>query len=175
MTHLILLEILKTLAALWHTVAFAGGMVFVWQSYRALLGQVPHDFRSGRIIRKADIHLWLSGFAIIGLGILISGTDTYLDNPKLWAKVVLITVWLIATQAIRHYALPRLKAGQRVPMLTAAAISLSCWIYGAFLGVAQGLAYGVIPFEGLVSGFLFTTLACLGLTFLHANPATAKA
>ncbi len=164
----ILLEFLKTLAALWHAIAFAGGFYFVWQSYRALFGLVAHDRRWGPIIGKADIHLWLSGFAIIGMGILISGADKYLSNPKLWTKVVLIVVWLVATQSMRHYALPRLRAGRRTPMLIAAALSLACWVYGAFLGVAQGLAYGVVPFPALVSGFLLAIAASLAMTFVLA-------
>lgn len=84
MTLILFLEFLKTLTALWHTLAFAGGFIFVWQSYRALLGYVPHEHGWSRWIRQADIHLWLSGFAIIGLGILISGLAHYLSNPKLW-------------------------------------------------------------------------------------------
>ncbi len=46
----IFLEFLKTLAALWLTLAFAGGLFFVWQSYRAVFGQVAHDSRWGQII-----------------------------------------------------------------------------------------------------------------------------
>jgi chromate transporter len=160
------LEVLKTLAALWHVVAFAGGFAFVWQSYRALLGQIPHEPRWGKFIRKADIHLWLSGFVIIGLGILSSGLAHYLSNPKLWTKSLLILVWLIATQTMRRYAMPRFRAGNRFPMLLTAAISLGCWSYGAFLGVAKGLAYGSVPFISLASGFMLTLLVSLALTFL---------
>ncbi|MEW6679042.1 MAG: hypothetical protein AB1421_14085 [Pseudomonadota bacterium] len=171
------LEVLKTLAALWHVVAFAGGFAFVWQSYRALLGQIPHEPRWGKFIRKADIHLWLSGFVIIGLGILSSGLLHYLSNPKLWTKSLLILVWLIATQTMRRYAMPRFKAGIRTPMLLTAAISLGCWSYGAFLGVAKGLAYGALPFTVLVSGFLLTLSASLVLTFLldQQRPTQARA
>lgn len=96
---------------------------------------------------------------------LISGADKYLDNPKLRIKVLLITVWLLATQAMRRHALPRFKAGRRTPTLITSAISPACWIYGAFLGVAQGLAYGVMPFSGLLSGYLLVTGASLVVTF----------
>lgn len=172
----LLLEFLKTLAALWHTLAFAGGFFFVWQSYRALLGLCPHEGFWGRRVRQADLHLWLSGFAIIGLGIAISGLEAYLSNPKLWTKVVLISLWLVDTQAMRHYAVPLLRRGRRGPMLVASGISLACWVYGAFLGVAKGLAYGAVPFAALLCGFLLTMAASFALTYYLASrgPALAR-
>ncbi len=167
-----MLEVLKPLASLWHTIAFACGFLFVFQSYLALFGHVQYDRRHNRIIRYADRHLWLSGFAIIAIGLLISGPETYLSNPKLWTKVTLITIWAISTETMRAYALPRLRLGQRLPMLVTGTISLACWIYGAFLGVAHGLAYGKAPLWALMSGFLIVLLGLSVLAFkLKATPA----
>jgi len=47
---------------------------------------------------------WLSGFAVIGFGVLISGAHAYFANPKLLAKLVVVLVWFMSTQTIRRYA-----------------------------------------------------------------------
>lgn len=158
-----MLEVLKTLASLWHIIAFACGFLFVFQSYMALFGRVQYDRSHNSIIRHADRHLWLSGFAIIGIGLWINGPETYLSNPKLWTKVTLITIWAMSTETMRAYALPRFREGQRTPMLVAGTVSLACWIYGAFLGLAHGLAYGKAPLWALMSGYL---IVLLGLSVL---------
>lgn len=85
--------------------------------------------------------------------------------------MALITVWLVTTQVMRHIAIPRLKAGQRWPMLATSGVSLACWVYGAFLGVAKGLAYGAAPFAVLLSGFALTLAVCVALTFTLADRA----
>lgn len=158
-----MLEVLKTLTSLWHIIAFACGFLFVFQSYLALFGRVQYDPSHNRIIRYADRHLWLSGFAIIAVGLYINGPETYLSNPKLWTKVTLITIWAISTETMRAYALPRFRDGQRTPMIIAGTVSLACWIYGAFLGLAHGLAYGKAPLWALMSGYL---VVLLGLSLL---------
>jgi len=158
-----MLEVLKTAMSLWHVIAFACGFLFVFQAYLALFGRVRYDPTHNRIIRHADRHLWISGFAIIGLGILMNGAEVYLANPKLWTKAMLITIWAVSTEAMRLYALPRLRRGMRMPMLVTGTLSLACWIYGAFLGVAHGLAYGKAPLWGLMAGYL---LVLLGLSVL---------
>jgi hypothetical protein len=65
---------------------------------------------------------------------------------------------------MRYYAVAKLVAGFRTPMLLAAAVNVSCWIYGAFLGVAKPLANGVAPFTALMGGWLATILVCLAVT-----------
>lgn len=166
-----MLEVLKTTASLWHVVAFACGFLLVCQAYLALFGRGRYDPGHNGIVRHADRHLWLSGFAIIGMGVLISGPEIYLSNPKLWTKVTLITIWAISTEAMRVYAIPRLLAGQRLPMVMAATVSLACWIYGAFLGVAHGLAYGKAPLWALMSGYLLVLLVLSALALKLNDPA----
>lgn len=167
-----MLEVLKTLTSLWHVIAFACGFLFVFQSYLALFGHVQYDRSHNRIIRYADRHLWLSGFAIIAVGLYINGAETYLSNPKLWTKVTLITIWAISTETMRAYALPKFRNGQRTPMIVAGTVSLTCWIYGAFLGLAHGLAYGKAPLWALMSGFMVVLLVLSALAVkLKASPA----
>lgn len=169
MTLKLVFETAKTLAVLWHTLAFAAGAVYVWHSYRALIGKASPQKSWGGVIRQADIHLWLSGFIIIGIGIVLSGGEAYLSNPKLWTKVNVISVWLASTQFLRHYALPRFRSGEARPMLVACSVNLACWIYGAFLGVAKGLAYGAVPLAVLAGGFAAVIFICLITTFTLAG------
>lgn len=181
MTVTVLLETMKTLFMLWHVIAFAIGGVYVWQSYKVVLGQETADPTTIKFwnvtIRKADWHLWLSGFAIIGVGLLLSGVEHYLSNPKLWCKVTVVVVWLLSTQSMRHYAAARLRQGVRAPMLSASALNLACWAYGAFLGCAKGLAYGAVPYVGFLAGFILTVILCGGLTYAAAmrrNPQSIR-
>ena len=163
-----------TLSALWHVLAYAAGAVFVYFSYRALWGFDTYESRWGKIIRGADIHLWLSGFVLIAFGILLSDFQTYLSNPKLWTKVSLVVVWLISTQVMRRVAVPALMKGKRDLMLMMSGVSLSCWFYGAFLGCAKPLAYGKVPFEFLAGGFILVTAVCLGMTYYFESKFAGK-
>jgi hypothetical protein len=146
---MLILKILITLAALWHTLAFAAGGVFVVLAFSAMCG-LKYERWWTRIIRSADQQLWLSGAVLIGLGMMNSGIQAYADNPKLWAKLLVIATWAVSTQLLR-----RLKArGQRNGFLTACGVNLGCWLYGAFLGVAKPLAFGVAPFWAFAAGFV---------------------
>jgi hypothetical protein len=161
----IILEILKTFCVFWHVTAFAFGGVFVWYSYRALLGyEKPQSFW-GRTIQKADIHLWASGFAVIAVGMAVAGVFKYLNNPKLWAKFTVVAIWLISTQYMRLIASKRFLYGDAKPFHAACSVNLACWICGALLGCAKGLANGVVPFWTFISVFFAAQILCLTITF----------
>lgn len=162
------LKTLMALAMLWHTFAFAAGGVYVFHAYRVLFsgGFNPTGVK---VIRSADWQLWLSGFMIIGLGIMIDGVEQYAANPKLWAKVIIICIWLISTQAIRRYAALKMRSGYRIPMLLASSVNVTCWIYGAFLGVAKPLGFGVMSFKALMAGFDIILLLSLSATIMLEN------
>lgn len=162
------LKTLLSFAMLWHTFAFAAGGVYVFHAYHVLF-RGGHNPSGVKVIRSADWQLWLSGFMIIGLGIALFGFDQYVANPKLWAKVLLITIWLISTQTIRRYAVVQMRTGNRTPMLLASSVNVACWIYGAFLGVAKPLGLGVVSFTILTAGFDVTIALCLIVTILLEN------
>lgn len=162
------LTILLSFAVLWHIFAFAAGGVYVFHAYRVLFGG-GHNPSGVKVIRSADWQLWLSGFMIIGLGMALYGFDRYTANPKLWAKVIVITIWLISTQTIRRYAVAQMRAGYRKPMLLASSVNVACWIYGAFLGVAKPLGFGVASFTMLTAGFDVTIALCLIVTIMLEN------
>lgn len=157
--------LLQSIAAFWHCVAFAAGGVFVYLSYCALFGIENYSPRWGRIIRTADTQLWVSGILLIATGAFISGSEHYFSNPKLWAKITVIILWVTSTLFLKSHALPCFRAGKRGPMIFSASINLGCWIYGAFLGCAHSLAYGAAAYAWLVSGFIVTILCCTCITF----------
>ncbi|MDX1914152.1 MAG: hypothetical protein SFU55_01100 [Methylophilus sp.] len=159
---------LLAIVTLWHLCAFAAGGVYVFHAYGVLFFG-GHNPAGVRIIRTADWQLWLSGFCIIGLGVMTEGFDHYVANPKLLAKIIVIVTWLISTQTIRRYAVIQLKTGNRIPMLLASSLNITCWTYGAFLGGADSLAYGVVSFNGLMLGFEVMLAAFLMLTVLLEN------
>lgn len=162
---MLLLKILMTLAVLWHSFAFATGGVYAFLAYRSLFDR-RYDRRWTRVIRSADWQLWVSGIAIIVLGIALSGFDPYMANPKLWTKLLVVATWLVSTQFLRHVGVRHSRAGNRRPALVACAVNLACWIYGAFLGVAKPLADGSAPFSAFLVGFVGVAAVAIGLTLL---------
>jgi hypothetical protein len=158
-----LLGLAKGLASLWHVLAFAAGFVFVIYSFQSLFGFRQYDPAWSRRIARADWHLILSGAAIIAIGMALLGPEKYLSNPKLWTKVVVVIVWLASTAVMRRHAASWIASGRMLAMSSIAAVSLSCWIYGTFLGTARELAFGVVPFAVLLSGFFALTMVCIVL------------
>lgn len=158
--------IILALAGAWHAAAFGAGGIFVYFSYLALFGHGAYEPLWGKIIRHADVHLWLSGIVIIVIGLLLSGAGAYFTNPKLWAKITVIVFWFASTQYMRRVALPLFRSGKRGAMLACSSINVSCWIYGAFLGCAKGLAYGKASFSALIIGFTGIMLACFIFTVM---------
>lgn len=158
-------KFLWVLAIFWHTLAFAAGGMNVVSAYRALFGG-EHDPARTRAIRSAEWQLWVSGFVIIGLGIVLTSWHSYLDNPKLWSKIVVVSIWLASTIVLRNASRHRWPIAGRRGILLTCSVSGACWFYGAFLGVAKPLANGVMPFWGFMAGFVGVLIACIAVTFL---------
>jgi len=154
-----------TISAFWHVLAFAYGIVFIHLSLKSIFRQIEYDNRWSKIIRTADLHLWLSGIAIILLGIYDKGLALYISNPKLWCKVTVVVIWLVSSKLMHKYGIPELIKGNAKPMINFCSVNLSCWIYGAILGCAKPLAYGVVTYPNFISGFLILNL----IVFLILN------
>lgn len=154
-----IIRLLIAIAATWHVMGFAFGFVYIFFSLKSLFNVVPYDQRWSRVIRASSLHLWLSGIVLIVLGVIQAGDGYYLSNPKLWCKATVILVWFTSTQLMRNVAIPLLIQGNSMPMLQLSAVSLSCWIYGAFIGCAKPLAYGAVSYTQFMTGFIFLILA----------------
>jgi hypothetical protein len=153
-----ILGLLIMLAAFWHVLGFAFGIVYVWASLKSLCGQLAYEKKWSRILRSADLHLWLSGFALIGLGVLQKGAADYFSNPKLWGKITVVVVWFLSTQGLRYFGVPRLRRGQVAVMKNFSVINVACWLYGALLGVMRPLSNGVLSYSQILAGFAFVIL-----------------
>lgn len=160
---------LVTVAAFWHVLGFAFGLVYIHLSLKSLIGTIPYDRQWSKTIRMSDLHLWLSGISLMALGVSQVGFAVFMSNPKLLSKLTVVCVWCLSTQLMRWYAIPRLKQGSRQPMLFLSAINISCWVYGAILGCAKPLANVGTPYAWFMAGFLITMALCFWAVSKLAN------
>ncbi len=164
-----------TIVAMWHVLGFAFGLVYINFSLRSLFNLIPYDRQWSKVIRSADLHLWISGSILIALGSLQKGTEEYLSNPKLWCKVTVVVIWFLSTQLMRRVGIPNLKKGDTGPMMKLSAINIGCWIYGAFLGCAKPLSDGVVSYSEFILGFICTIiLSFLSLYYIKKHGCVSR-
>ena len=109
----------------------------------------PERFES-RFILVATVTLVLTGTALVAMG--LAADPHYLDNPKLQAKLVLVSLLCVNGFALHYITFPRLARGRTVASwslrdLFAVAVpvglSNSLWMYCAFLGIARPWNFSV--------------------------------
>ncbi|WP_044870351.1 hypothetical protein [Pseudomonas sp. LFM046] len=102
-----------------------------------------------RTISMALLVLWISGFAIIALDMSVKGW-TYLLNPKLQAKVLIVSLLTLNGVVLHRAVMPALARagsllglapGMRTLALFAGTVSAVSWFYAALLGVGRPLAW----------------------------------
>ncbi len=88
--------------------------------------------------------LWLTGAWLILLGRLES--PVYLDNEKLWVKVMIVTILTANGWVMHRWAFPALQDGtaflqlpkrQMLGLAALATVSSVSWMYASFLGIAR--------------------------------------
>lgn len=151
-------KILMTLAVFYHVLATVATIAGAFQLLGISLGKNSFNPFWKQAVSLGELHLWISGILIVGLGLYMQGTE-YLMNPKLWAKVSLVAVWtansLLLKSRIRKTGLTK---------CVMFGISFGSLLYGTFLGVAKPLAKGVAPYEALLAGYFITlTLTVVSL------------
>lgn len=144
------------LAALYHVLATVAAMMSVFHFARRLRGEASRQPLWRAVYAQAELHLWLSGLALVLLGIYVTGLEKYLGNPKLWTKVSLVTLWGLNSLWMKR----TLDAASPLRRDLMFGISIASLLYGTFLGVAKPLAYGVLPFPVFLAGFGITIAAC---------------
>lgn len=163
-------NVLIPLAALYHLLATAVALMSVFHFIRMLRGDEERHPLWRTLFSQAEAHLWLSGALLVGLGLYATGLYKYLNNPKLWTKLSLITVWGLNSLWMKRalaQALPR----QRHLMF---GMSLGSLLYGSFLGVAKPLAYGVWPFAYFLLGYGAVVLLCTLVVQRLLQPAPTR-
>jgi len=101
--------------------------------------------------------LWLSGLGLIYLGYIAA--PAYIDNQKLWMKVVTVLVLTVNGALMHSFAFPHMlkkTAFLAMPLPTVlglglfASISSASWLYASFLGIARAWN-NTVPFEYVLS------------------------
>ncbi len=117
--------------------------------------------------------LWLSGLALVYIG--YTQTPHYLDNEKLWMKLVTVVVLTVNGVLMHRFAFPHMLTGTpflALPLRTVlglslfAAVSSVSWLFASFLGVARWWN-NTVSFECLLSIYVtLVTLAGMGTMVL---------
>lgn len=149
------IKILSTLCVFYHVLATVATIAGAYHLLCMALGRQTFGPVWKHALRNGELHLWISGVLIVGIGLYSNGW-AYLQNPKLWTKVCLIAVWGINSLLIKAY-LQKVSLDARSVFF---GISLASLLYGTFLGVAKPLANGVVPFPALLLGYLLTIVTC---------------
>jgi hypothetical protein len=132
-----------------------------------------------RTISLALLVLWLTGAAIILLDMSVKGW-TYLLNPKLQAKVLIVTLLTLNGMLLHQAVLPALARAGSVLGLTAATRSLALftgtvsavsWFYAALLGVGRPLAWKYSLAELMLA---YPLLIVAGYGAMHLLVSTAQ-
>lgn len=127
----------------------------------------------------ALIVLWVTGIAIIGIDYQGKGMD-YFMNPKLQAKVIIVSILTYNGVLLHRLVLPALqKAGSllnldfsaRMLALFCGSLSAVSWMYAAMLGVGRPLAWKYSLSELLMA---YPVLIVLGFLTMLALTQRAK-
>jgi hypothetical protein len=103
----------------------------------------PNEFVA-RLVMVALLVLWVTGAAIVGHGLMERGD--YLANPKLQAKILLVSLLTLNAVVLHRFTFPRLARGRSVTRWRATewlaiavpvAVSNCLWMFTAFLGIAR--------------------------------------
>ena len=128
-----------------------------------------------RIVSFGLVMLWLTGAALIAIG--YAAKPEYIENPKLWAKVLIVWILTVNGFAIHAKVLPLLKrsvgrtifAGRpkrQIGFLTGlGAISFTSWVTPFVLGKASELNYvtPMLPILGVYAAAVVAVWAGLFL------------
>ncbi len=129
-----------------HLIAFAVAFATLLREDIALFTSAHIDIvaleSTKKIIKFALIALWISGLILVTFSV---GTDilSIFDNPKLLAKITVVSALTINGFLLHSVAFPLLTSPQRFPQIAASvccllgAVSTVSWTYASFIGVAR--------------------------------------
>jgi len=126
-----------------------------------------------RLISASLGVLYITGTAMIVLN--LQDDPTYLDNPKLLAKLVLVLVLTLNALVLHRYTFPGLAVSRALARWTlrdflrvAVPVSISngLWMFCAFLGIARPWNRTVSMSFVLTTALVLCLLAMIGITAL---------
>ena len=141
----------------------------LWSWRKEALDQAKLEYleETRKIATLALLALWGSGLLLVLQGYLLEGT-AYLLNQKLWAKVAVVALLTLNGGLLHRVGFPLLQkapfvlfpSSDRNRLALLGALSMSGWLFAAFLGVARAWNH-VLPYLYLMGAFAaFSLLAC---------------
>lgn len=135
-------------------------------SQRAQLAEVQ------QVVGLALLALWLTGLALVAQGYFSEGM-AYLLNQKLWAKGTVVVLLSLNGLLLHRNGFPLLHQAPFVALPGPArlrlgllgALSMSGWLFAAFLGVARPWNHGM-PYLHIMAGFAALLLLAAGVALL---------
>ncbi|NNU44683.1 hypothetical protein [Ramlibacter montanisoli] len=139
-------------------------------------------------VTRALAALWATGAAIVALDAVTTGGWQYFANPKIQAKIVMVSLLTLNGMVLHNLVLPSMKRvgsilnlsfSQTVLATFAGTVSGVSWLYAALLGVGRPLSwkYSLVElmaaYPALVAGGFLSMMALIALCKLR--PATATA
>ncbi|WP_367372093.1 hypothetical protein [Pseudomonas lini] len=142
----------------------------LWSWRKDVLSQVQREYleETQKIVTLALLALWGSGLLLVLQGYLDEG-NAYLLNQKLWAKVSVVVLLSLNGALLHRIGFPLLQKAPFVLLRTSGrtrlallgALSMSGWLFSAFLGVARAWNHA-LPYLHVMGVFaVFSLLACV--------------
>ncbi|MGE7959542.1 hypothetical protein ACQKQA_23725 [Pseudomonas sp. NPDC089530] len=142
----------------------------LWSWRKDVLSQVQREYldETQKIVTHALLALWGSGLLLVLHGYLYEGSG-YLLNQKLWAKASVVALLSLNGALLHRIGFPLL---QKTPFLSLhncartrlallGALSMSGWLFAAFLGVARAWN-NALPYLQVMGVFaVFSLFACV--------------
>jgi hypothetical protein len=169
----------RTLLVLAHLAGFALGaggalLLDLFVAWRLLqCGRLSAEelriCRAGsRVVAAGLAILWVSGLAFLALYALTM--PALLENPKLWAKVAVVTILTVNGLALHRLLFRRLPVDgvwtpprdRSATCAVLVAVSVASWITATVFGTVKELN-GVVPFATLAAGYAAAVAISLGL------------
>ncbi|MFT3817889.1 MAG: hypothetical protein QM750_09725 [Rubrivivax sp.] len=156
-----------------HLVAFALTLSAVVREDLRLLARrridPAHLRKTVRTVGAGLAALWLSGLALVAIGIAASPAP-WVPGAKLGAKLAVVTLLTLNGWALHAWVFPRLQAGPlrwgpglRLPAALGA-VSSASWAYAAFVGVARPLS-PTMSFAGFMG--LYAAVVAMALILVR--------
>ncbi|MEO7160284.1 MAG: hypothetical protein ABJA84_07470 [Polaromonas sp.] len=176
-------ELLKPLVVFAHLLAtcIALGAVLLadhrlwrWRQRRPSTVMVAQLRETQQVVSLGLAALWCSGALLVALGYWQEGAH-YLLNPKLWAKVSVVSLLTLNGIALHRIGFPLLQRAALVALPwreqarlgLLGALSGTGWLFAAFLGIARHWNH-VLPYPRIMALFAgaLLTAALLALSAL---------
>ena len=142
----------------------------LWSWRKDVLSQVQREYldETQKIVTLALLALWASGLLLLLQGYLYEGS-AYLLNQKLWAKVTVVALLSLNGILLHRIGFPLLQkapfvllpSGARTRLALLGALSMSAWLFAAFLGVARAWNHA-LPYLHVMGAYpVFSLVACV--------------